>query len=127
MEKTYEGVDYTQMSDQDVQKDLGILRPDSVYQCDVIADYKFSGDGGTGISVISAGLTKFIKTTIGDEKADIRIKGHFYGSTPIFSASITSSVIDKKDVYDAIKKAQSAEYELVSISLSKDNIYEEDI
>lgn len=122
-----DNTDYTQMSDEEVQRDLDLLRTDDLTRCDIVADYMFKGDGSTGLSTIVNSLVDFIKRTIGDPGADVRVKGGEKGGVPVYMTSITSASVDKRTAYDALKNADSEQFPLINISISQDNVYEEDV
>lgn len=122
-----DNTDYTQMSDEEVQRDLDLLRTDDLTRCDIVADYMFKGDGNTGLSTIVNSLVDFIKRTIGDPGADVRVKGGEKDGVPVYMTSITSASVDKRTAYDALKNADSEQFPLINISISQDNVYEEDV
>ena len=120
-------IDYTKMTDEEVQNDLGILKGGKPQVCGVVADYLFTGDPQTGISTIVKGLTDFIQMTIGDENAEVNIGGRNQGSKPVYTASITSYSASNDEIADALKSADDGEYELIGVSVSDDPEYEEDV
>jgi len=122
-----DNTDYTQMSDEEVQRDLDLLRTDDLTRCDIVADYTFKGDGSTGLSTIANSLVDFIRRTIGDPGADVRVKGGEKDGVPVYMTSITSASVDKRTAYDALKNADSEQFPLINLAISQDNVYEENV